>query len=184
MLLYANIYRLLFQNRNTNRTFTDSRGERTADRRNYYIRKHYNLMNSCILILWPPINIPGYDLPSLRDLAIVSGTTGKFESTYFPVVLFLLSLVYFIFITQTWFLYQHGVLCTTQEGYQVQMTSTSAPREIQRTSLSGSSPEGDCRKTDTMHMPIRMHFLYGTNIIKLPETEQIVHTAFSFVVVF
>lgn len=40
---------------------------------------------------------------------------------------------------------------------------------------SGSSPEGDCRKIDSTHMHIRMHFLYGTNLIKtLPETEQII----------
>lgn len=51
-------------------------------------------------------------------------------------------------------------------------------------SKAGSCPEGDCRKTDTMHMPIMMHFLYGTNLIKLPETEQIIHIAFFYVVFF
>lgn len=48
----------------------------------------------------------------------------------------------------------------------------------------GSSPEGVYRKTDTMHMHIRIHFLCGTNLIKLPEKEQIIHIVFSFVVFF
>lgn len=131
-------------------------------------------MNCCIVTLCSLINIP-----SLRDLALQLVYNWKIWINLFSSssISFVISLFYFYYTNwnslSTWCITRHTEGISGPNAFYLCSQRDSEDK-------SSSSPVGDCRKTDSMYMHTRMQLLYETKLIKLPETEQIIHIAISY----
>lgn len=163
----------LFQKRHSNRILTHSRGKRTTDQEELLDLKTLQFNES--LYSYPVATNKHsrlcYDLPGLRDLVTqLVLHPESLDQILFLVGLFPLPLADFV-VSQMGYIILFGFYSSTCcIVYHVGGTSGSNAFYLcsKRTSedKSDSSSAGGCRKADSMHMHLRMFFLYGTNLIK------------------